>query len=93
MDGYKKPLVGSLSANLQRFGMEKVGKLESLQEIIAEMTDTAVTSEKTSPDYSGRTARMTDKQWLRRIPFDIGEITAVPVSVSPGGRNRRFAMP
>jgi hypothetical protein len=30
--------------------MEKVGKLESLQEIIAEMTDTAGASEKTSPD-------------------------------------------
>ena len=50
LDGYKRPLVGSLSANLQRFGMEKVGKLESLQEIIAEMADTAGTSEKTSPD-------------------------------------------
>jgi hypothetical protein len=40
LDGYKRPLVGSLSANLQRFGMEKGGKLESLQEIIAEMTRT-----------------------------------------------------
>jgi hypothetical protein len=85
LDGYKRPLVGSLSANLQRFGMEKVGKLESLQEIIAEMTDTAGTSEKTSPGYSGQTTRMTDKQQLRWIPFDIGEITTVPVSVSRGG--------
>ena len=32
--------MSSLSGNLQRFGMEKVGKLESLQEIIAEMTET-----------------------------------------------------
>ena len=39
LDGYKRPLVGSLSANLQRFGMEKVAKLESLQEIIAEITE------------------------------------------------------
>src|SRR5262249_15779637 len=39
LDGYKRPLVGSLSANLQRFGIEKVAKLESLQEIIAEMTE------------------------------------------------------
>ncbi|PYJ64908.1 MAG: hypothetical protein DME76_19155 [Verrucomicrobia bacterium] len=39
MDGYKRPLVGSLSANLQRFGMEKVAKVESLQEIIEEMTE------------------------------------------------------
>ncbi len=50
LDGYKRPLVGSLSANLQRFGMEKVDKLESLQEIIAEIKDTAGTSENTSPD-------------------------------------------
>jgi hypothetical protein len=48
----KRPLVSSLSGNLQRFGMEKVGKLESLQEIIAEMADTAGTSEKTSPESS-----------------------------------------
>jgi hypothetical protein len=40
LDGYKRPLVESLSANLLRFGMEKVGKLESLQEIIADMTET-----------------------------------------------------
>ena len=45
MDGYKRPLVGSLSANLQRFGMEKVAKLESLQEIIAEMTEDDGTGE------------------------------------------------
>jgi hypothetical protein len=37
LDGYKRPLVGSLSANLQRFGMERVAKVESLQEIIQEM--------------------------------------------------------
>src|SRR5258708_35313685 len=50
LDGYKRPLVGSLSANLQRFGMEIVAKLESLQEIIAEMTENDGTSDKTSPD-------------------------------------------
>jgi hypothetical protein len=33
-----------LSANLQRFGMEKVSKLESFQEIIAEMSATAENS-------------------------------------------------
>ena len=37
LDGYKRPLVSSLSANLQRFGMEKVAKLESLQGITEEM--------------------------------------------------------
>ena len=40
LDGYKRPLVGSLSGNLQRFGMEKIAKAESLKEIIAEMTET-----------------------------------------------------
>jgi hypothetical protein len=50
LDGYKRPLVGSLSANLQRFGMERVAKVESLQEIVAEMTENDGTSEKTSPD-------------------------------------------
>jgi hypothetical protein len=40
LDGYKRPLVGSLSMNLQRLGMERVGKVESLQEIIAEIGET-----------------------------------------------------
>jgi hypothetical protein len=44
LDGYKRPLVGSLSANLQRFGMEKVGKAETLQEIIEEMGEDDKTS-------------------------------------------------
>jgi len=39
LDGYKRPFVSSLSSNLQRFGMERVAKVESLQEIIAEMSD------------------------------------------------------
>jgi hypothetical protein len=43
LDGYKRPLVSSLSGNLQRFGMERLAKFESLQEIIAEMSDTADT--------------------------------------------------
>ena len=28
LDGYKRPLVSSLSGNLQRFGMERVAKVE-----------------------------------------------------------------
>jgi len=51
LDGYKRPLVSSLSGNLQRFGMEKVGKVESLQEIIAEMTETTASIERASADY------------------------------------------
>jgi outer membrane murein-binding lipoprotein Lpp len=37
LDGYKRPLVDSLSANLQRFG----AKMEQLQEIIEQMTEDA----------------------------------------------------
>jgi len=43
LDGYKRPLVSSLAGNLQRFGMERVAKVESLQEIIAEMSETGAT--------------------------------------------------
>jgi hypothetical protein len=32
--------VGSLSANLQRFEFERVAKIETLREIIAEMSET-----------------------------------------------------
>ena len=45
LDGYKRPLVGSLSANLQRFGMERVAKVESLQEIIEEMGENETMSQ------------------------------------------------
>src|ERR1044071_8677170 len=50
LDGYKRPLVGSLSANLQRFGMERVAKMESLQEIIAAMAQASGMDEKSSPE-------------------------------------------
>ncbi len=39
LDGCKRGVVNSLAGNLQRFGFEKAGKTESLQEIIAEMGD------------------------------------------------------
>jgi len=50
LDGYKRPLVSSLSGNLQRFGMEKVARMESLQDIIADMTETE-TNNRRSADY------------------------------------------
>jgi hypothetical protein len=50
LDGYKRPLVSSLSSNPQRFRMEKLTKVESLQEIIADMVDTPETGEKDSAD-------------------------------------------
>jgi hypothetical protein len=37
LDGYKRGLVNSLTGNLQRFGFERVPKVETLQEIISEM--------------------------------------------------------
>jgi hypothetical protein len=61
LDGYKRPLVGSLSANLQRYGMEKVAKLESLQEIIGEMTGDDETSENPTQD-SPETMNQTEQK-------------------------------
>jgi hypothetical protein len=40
LDGHKRGLVNSLTGNLQRFGFERVAKTETLQEIIAEMSET-----------------------------------------------------
>src|SRR5262249_50498255 len=39
LDGYKRPLVSSLSANLQRFGYERAAQAATLQEIIDQMSD------------------------------------------------------
>jgi hypothetical protein len=37
LDGYKRGSVNSLTGNLQRFGFERISKVETLQEIINEM--------------------------------------------------------
>ncbi len=50
LDGYKRPLVSSLSSNLQCFGMDKVNKVESLKEIIDEMTEGGGTGENSNPN-------------------------------------------
>jgi hypothetical protein len=44
LDGYKRGLVDSLTSNLQRFGFERVAKVETLQEIIEEMGEDDKTS-------------------------------------------------
>jgi len=44
LDGYKRGLVNSLTGNLQRFGFERVAKVETLQEIIDEMGEGDKTS-------------------------------------------------
>ena len=35
LDGYKRPLVSSLSGNLQRLGMERVAKVESRKSLVS----------------------------------------------------------
>ena len=39
LDGYKRGLVNSLTANLARFGFDRITKVKSLQEIIDSMPD------------------------------------------------------
>jgi hypothetical protein len=52
LDGYKRPLVNSLTSNLQRFGFEKVAGVESVEAIIEEMTEKPGTDENTNPNSS-----------------------------------------
>ena len=54
LDGYKRSLVNSLTGNLQRFGFEKVARVETLQEIIEEMGEDDKPSRNTSPDCQMR---------------------------------------
>src|SRR5262245_38525187 len=49
LDGYKRPLVGSLSANLQRFGFDRVAKMETLEEIFGEAAETGENSAQDDP--------------------------------------------
>jgi len=54
LDGYKRPLVTSLSSNLQRFGTEKVSKVETLQEIIEEMSEEEGAQDRSRPTERGQ---------------------------------------
>src|SRR6266498_365375 len=49
LDGYKRGLVNGLTGNLQRFGFEKVTKVETLQEIIEEMGEETGTGQNSQP--------------------------------------------
>lgn len=50
LDSYKRGLVNSLTGNLQRYGFDRVAKVESLQEIIDEMdSGTAENSSQVDP--------------------------------------------
>ncbi|HEY2922043.1 MAG TPA: hypothetical protein VGK77_23920 [Candidatus Binatia bacterium] len=55
LDGYKRGLVNSLTSNLQRFGFDKVAKVETLREIIEEMADQDETSGETNTTSPGAT--------------------------------------
>ena len=57
LDGYKRGLVNSLTGNLAKFGFDKVTKVESLRDIIDEMTEDDGTSENSSPDSPGTTQK------------------------------------
>jgi len=41
LDGYKRGLVNSLTGNLQKFGLDRVPKVESLEEILSEADETS----------------------------------------------------
>ena len=60
LDGYKRGLVNSLTGNLQRFGFDRVAKVESLQEIIDEMSEDDETSGNLSPVEPGATQNQDD---------------------------------
>jgi hypothetical protein len=60
LDGYKRGLVNSLTGNLQRFGFEKVARVETLQEIIEEMGEDDKTNGNTSPDVKITAAKAVD---------------------------------
>src|SRR5215831_17505330 len=44
LDGYKRGLVNSLTGNLQKFGLDRVDKVESLEEILSDADETAENS-------------------------------------------------
>jgi hypothetical protein len=41
LDGYKRGLVNSLTGNLQKFGLDRVAKVETLEEIFSEADETS----------------------------------------------------
>jgi hypothetical protein len=61
LNSYKRPLVSSVSANLQRFGFDRGAKVESLREIIEAMADQ---DEKTSGETNAAIpATWNQKMW------------------------------
>ena len=62
LDGYKRPLVNSLTANIAKYGLTRVAKVETLQEVINEMTEDDETGENSSPASPGTTNQGQDER-------------------------------
>jgi hypothetical protein len=50
LDGYKRGLVNSLSANVLRYGTDRVSKVETLEEIFSEADETSENSTQDCPE-------------------------------------------
>jgi hypothetical protein len=50
LDGYKRGLVNSLTGNLQKFGLDRVAKVETLEEIFSEADETSENSTHDCPE-------------------------------------------
>jgi 50S ribosomal subunit-associated GTPase HflX len=55
LDSYKRGLVNSLSANVLRYGTERVSKIETLEEIFSEADETSENSTQDCPETMNQT--------------------------------------
>jgi len=55
LDSYKRGLVNSLTGNLQKFGLDRVAKMETLEEIFSETDETSENSIKDCPETMNQT--------------------------------------
>jgi hypothetical protein len=58
LDGYKRGLVNSLTGNLQKFGLDRVAKVETLEEIFSEADETSENSTQDSPETMNQAEEM-----------------------------------
>jgi hypothetical protein len=55
LNGYKRGLVNSLTGNLQKFGLDRVAKVETLEEIFSEADETSENSTQDCPETMNQT--------------------------------------
>src|SRR5215831_9594115 len=55
LDGYKRGLVNSLTGNLQKFGLDRVAKVETLEEIFSEADETSENLTQDCPETTNQT--------------------------------------